>query len=233
MDFKFLGFTNSEGKVYKALIKLGKSSASKISRESEVPYGKIYEILASLERKGLVKIVPEKTKMFIPADPQNLVNLIEKRDSSLEELKKDVEKIKQVYDLYEEEIIEIAEGKKNFYKIVRQLKKPKKFNYTIKFTSEFNPEWERADKRLLREGVDVKSLVRYDAETEKNVKKWLKVHKNIKQIKNQGVAMDIRDNSVLISLIKKNRALLIKDYNFVEIMRTFFLDTYKNANKII
>ena len=37
---------------YQALLKHGKLSASHTSRVSQVPYGKIYEVLASLENKA-------------------------------------------------------------------------------------------------------------------------------------------------------------------------------------
>lgn len=232
MNLQNLGLSEYEEKAFRALVKLGKSSASRISREGEISYGKIYEVLASLERKGLVKIVPEKTKMFIPTDPQNLLNLIKIKEGELDKLKKEVNELKQIYESSEEEIIEIAEGKRNFYKILKQLKEPKKFKYTVKFTSEHQPEWERKDKKFIKRGIDVKSLVKYDKETEKNVKKWLKINKNIKQIKNSGVAMDLRDSEIFISLIKKNKALLIKDSNLSEIMGQLFLAAYEKAKNI-
>ena len=52
-----------------AVLKLGKAGASEISKESGVPYSRIYDVLASLEHKGLVKIIPEKGKKFIRATP--------------------------------------------------------------------------------------------------------------------------------------------------------------------
>ncbi|MBW3022798.1 helix-turn-helix domain-containing protein, partial [Candidatus Woesearchaeota archaeon] len=49
MDLKELGLTENEAKAYETLLRLGKTSASHISKESGVPYGRIYNVLSSLE----------------------------------------------------------------------------------------------------------------------------------------------------------------------------------------
>lgn len=232
MDLKNLGLSKYEEETYKALIRLGKATASQISREGNISYGKIYEVLASLERKGLVKVIPEKTKMFVAENPEKLMALINKKEQELGLLKKDIKKLKQTYDIHEKEIIQMVKGKRNFYKIIREMKPPKKFKYTIKYTSEFQPEWVREDRKLLKKKVDVKSLSRYDKETKKNIEEWLKINLNIKKIENKGVAIDIRDSEIIITLIKNNIILSIKDNAFIDLMKNMFLETFKNAEKI-
>jgi len=232
MDLKQLGLSEYEEKAYLALVKLGKSSASEVSKEGEVSYGKIYEVLSSLERKGLVKVVPEKTKKFIASDPTNLIKIIENKEEELKKLKVGVKELKQTYETHETEVIQIVKGKKNFYRLLREIPATTKINYGIKYTSEFNPEIVGRVERKIKKGLIAKALVRYDDETKKNVQKWLKVTKNIKKFDNQGVAMDINDRSVFIALINNNTSILIKDKAFVEIMKTLFENTYKNAESI-
>ncbi len=171
MDLKLLGLSEYEQKAYKALVKVGKATASQISRESGVSYGKIYEVLASLEAKGLVRVIPEKTKLFVASDPEVLTKLAETKAKEIEQLKKDIQQLKQVYELKEEEVVEMVKGKRNFYKLIRKMKTPQEFKYTIKYTSEYQPEWVRQDRELIKKGVDVKSLTRYDSETKENVQK--------------------------------------------------------------
>ena len=65
--FYELGLSQNEGKVYLTLVEFGKLSANDLSGKSGVPYGRIYDVLESLKNKGLVVVVPEKTKKFIPA----------------------------------------------------------------------------------------------------------------------------------------------------------------------
>ena len=84
-----------------------------------------------------------------------------------------------------------------------------------------------------KKGKDIKTLARFDEETEKNVKKWLKIHKNFRKFNNEGVAIQIQDDEgVLLGLIKSNVTLLIKDKAFCKIMKQMFLDSYKTAEKI-
>lgn len=232
MNLKNLGLSKYEEEAYKALIRLGKSTASKISREGNISYGKIYEVLASLERKGLVKVIPEKTKMFVAEDPQNLMNLINKKEDELKALKKEIASMKQIYETREEEVVHIVKGKRNFYKIIREMKEPKKFKYQIKYTAEYQPEWARQDKKILRKKIDLKTLTRYDKETEKNIKKWLKINPNIKKINNKGIAIDLRESEIIITLIKNNTIISIKDSAFIDLMKTLFINIYVNAEKV-
>ena len=49
-----LGLTQREIRVYLALLELGSTTTGSIIKRSEVPNSKIYEILESLQNKGLV-----------------------------------------------------------------------------------------------------------------------------------------------------------------------------------
>ena len=139
MDLSELRLTKNEAKAYETLLRLGKSKASEISKESGVPYGRIYDVLASLESKGLVKVSPEKTKHYIPSDPESLHEYIQKRKEHLDKIEKQLKEFKSLYKQYAEEPVQIAKGKKNFYKIFRQLHKPDKTSYSVKYTFELHP----------------------------------------------------------------------------------------------
>ena len=78
MDLKLLGLNRYENYAYTALVRLGKASASEISRDSGVPYGRIYDILNDLVAKKLVRIIPEQSKKFVPGDPAILAGLLRK-----------------------------------------------------------------------------------------------------------------------------------------------------------
>ena len=202
VDMSYLGLTKNESKVFESLLHIGKSSASEVSKHSGVPYGRIYDVLASLEQKGLVKIIPEKGKKFVPSDPSSLKKIIEEKKKSLDGLEIEIEKLKELYESKEKDAVIIARGKKNFYKLERELPKSKKISYNIQYTSEYQPVWEREIKEYVKKKVDMKSLARVDEETENNVKRWLKTYKTIKPIPNEGVAIAIVDDSaILITLI--------------------------------
>ncbi|RLE38758.1 hypothetical protein DRJ17_03090 [Candidatus Woesearchaeota archaeon] len=235
MDFKILGLNKYESKVYEALVKLGKSSASKISSHSGVPYSRVYDILESLIRKHLVKIVPEKIKLFIASDPENLNKLLKKRRSELEQLNKDINELKKHYEEKEREQIFVAKGARSFNKLVREVK-ARKFSYKIRYTSEFSHHFIKEFKEEKKRGAILKTLARYDKETKENLKKWLKIDKNIRAFDNDAVAIKIYEGGILISLISPphpgNEMVLIKNKAVADVMKRLFEAAYEKAPKI-
>ncbi len=232
MGFEEFGLTRNEAKAYEMLIKFGKSGAGEISKESGVSYSKIYNILDSLMNKGLVQIIPEKSKKFIPTNPRAIVDFLKKKQERLNKAIEEAEKLKQFYSEDKNPII-IDFGRGGFYKILERQKKSEKYDYAIRWKSEYKPEWVENMKKNIKKGLDMKDLVRYDGETKKNVDDWLKISKNIRKFGNDGVAMSIKDDEeIMISLIKSNVTMLIRDKPFVKIMKKLFLETYKNAEKI-
>jgi len=89
-----IGLTDSEIKVYLALLKLGQTTAGPIVDEAKVTRSKIYDILERLKNKGLVGyITKESTKYFSAADPHNILHYLEKKEEEIQEEKESVKKI--------------------------------------------------------------------------------------------------------------------------------------------
>lgn len=225
IQYQELGLSQYEAKAYDALVRFGKAPASKISAESQVPYGRIYDVLESLIHKGLVKVLPGKTKEYVPTDPQTLLNLLKKKQHVLQDAEKEIQELKKFYEVTVKEPIIIAQGRRNFYVLNKELKESEKSQYTIRYIAEPKPEWIREAKSLIKKGVDIKNLTRYDDETKKNVSEWInKTGKRWKIIENEGIAIDLRDDEeILISLVKSNVTMLIRDKSFAKLMKKLFL----------
>src|SRR5439155_497827 len=145
-----------------------------------------YNVLDSLINKGLVRTVPEKTKKFVPANPELFLQIIEKKEEELRKAKNEVKEMKKFYDVKDKNPVIVGEGRKAFYKIIDEMKRPaKEYNYSIRWTSEYKDDWVKSFKKNGKK-TDVKDLVRYDDETKSNVKKWLKIKKNMKRFDNEG-----------------------------------------------
>lgn len=236
IDPSLLGLNNYELKAYETLIVIGKCTATKVSKESGVPHGKIYPVLDSLMKKGLIDAIPKEPKEFIPNSPDLLKSLLQRKNKEIENVKDRIDKLKTLYkedkEPDESKLI-VRQGHKSFYKILEVLKTPEKYNYAIKWNSEYHNSWAKKHKDQLNKGIDVKVLARYDDETEKNIKKWLKVNKNIKKMENEGVAISIQDDEeVMITLPKMNSIILIKDEALAKVIRRLFLEAYKNSEDI-
>lgn len=68
-----LGLTESESKVYLAMLKLGPNTVQNIAKASGLSRTATYQVISSLETKGLVSTFTEKKrKLFAAEDPENL-----------------------------------------------------------------------------------------------------------------------------------------------------------------
>lgn len=232
MDYQEFGLSKNEGKVYETLVKFGKLGAGEASQKSGVSYSKIYDVLASLINKELVNLIPEKSKKFVPSNPEALIKLIEGKEEELRKAKEKAREMKSFYDIKEKNPVEMATGQGGFAKLVKEMQS-KRYDYSIKWNSDTKEEWMNNVARKIKSGVDLKFLTRYDKETEKNVEKWFKINKNIRKIENNGIAIEIVDDEkVMIGLIKSNVTLLIKNKDFAKVMKDLFLVYYHQARRI-
>ncbi len=82
-NFKELGFTEYEGKVYIALINEHPLSAYNISRNSSVPHSRVYDITRRLIKKGYVTSTGTKPELFSPISPEELISRLRRNNSTL------------------------------------------------------------------------------------------------------------------------------------------------------
>ena len=77
---KRIGLTESEIKVYFALMKLGLSSTGPIIKESTINHSKIYFVLKKLEDKGLAShVIKSNTTYYQSSDPANFLEYIQSK----------------------------------------------------------------------------------------------------------------------------------------------------------
>ncbi|MAG47965.1 hypothetical protein CL617_05135 [archaeon] len=120
------GLTERESKVYIALLELGSTTTGPLIKKSEVPNSKIYEVLESLNKKGLSShIIKGKTKYFQATDPKNILTLIKEKERKLESI---IPKLKAKQELaIEKQSTELFIGLKSIRNIslslIEELKK--------------------------------------------------------------------------------------------------------------
>ena len=66
-----VGLTSYEIKSFVALIKTGESTASDLSKQSGVPYSKIYEVLSILEEKGWIGSDKSRPTKYFAKSPNS------------------------------------------------------------------------------------------------------------------------------------------------------------------
>jgi len=132
-----IGLTNSESKVYMALLDLGESSVGEIIKKAEIASSKVYELLDKLMEKGLVStFLKAHVKYFKPADPSRLKEYLTSKIYSLKHYEKELDEILPSLHLKytkhkEETEVEMFKGYKGvrtvFFDMIRDLNKDDEF----------------------------------------------------------------------------------------------------------
>lgn len=111
-----------EKNAYLALYSLDEANSRQLCKESKVPYGRIYDIMKSLEDKGLVSVIDAEPKTFKIIDPKKAFdNYLERERDDLLGLKEQLNKMvlpKRVFAFKSKiEDVIIVKGKPKMRKI--------------------------------------------------------------------------------------------------------------------
>lgn len=90
-----LGLSEYEARAYRSLLRLGPTTAKDLSRASEVPMGRIYDVLNSLEQYRLVRSqAASRPKKYVAVEPDaGLDRLLDDRKRDLEQKASQYEQI--------------------------------------------------------------------------------------------------------------------------------------------
>jgi HTH-type transcriptional regulator, sugar sensing transcriptional regulator len=148
---KSIGLTNSETKVYLALLELGSTTKGPIVDKSAVASSKIYELLEKLQQKGLVSsIIKSGTKYFESAPPSRLLDYMREKEAEHQKQQQELEKLIPQLELKrslagvgsETQVFKGMKGAAtSFDDILKTLKKGDE--YYVLGISKFTPHFER------------------------------------------------------------------------------------------
>ncbi|MHA2102638.1 MAG: TrmB family transcriptional regulator [Candidatus Hodarchaeales archaeon] len=95
-ELENFGLSNYEAKTYLNMLSMGLSTAKEISDESEVPFGRIYDVLGSLEDKGLIERQDSRPKKYLANEPKIIMkNLLAIKNQELDQLTKNASVIEE------------------------------------------------------------------------------------------------------------------------------------------
>jgi sugar-specific transcriptional regulator TrmB len=117
-----LGLKEYEAKVYVTLLLFGPLTSTDLSKLSKVPYSRIYDVIRSLEEKGLIEISNTRPRRYKAVDPRiALVNFISRQYyDSLKYVNQLIEFASQSKSENEEEGVWIAKGKSAVDNLIRK-----------------------------------------------------------------------------------------------------------------
>ena len=95
-DLETFGLSSYEAKVYFSMLPLGQTTAKDISNISNIPFGRIYDVMTSLENKGIIEKQDTRPKRYVAKDPKTAMkNLIDYKDQELLTIKESASVIEE------------------------------------------------------------------------------------------------------------------------------------------
>lgn len=107
-----LGLSKNESKVYIALVKLGSAFVTEIAKKTNVHRVNIYDVLESLQEKGLVaSVIKINKKIFSPANPEELKKLLIKKEEELKQTEQELSELSNIFKKTVKREVQLFKGK--------------------------------------------------------------------------------------------------------------------------
>lgn len=137
-ELEMLGLSNYESRAYLTLLSAGIRTAKEIANESKIPFGRVYDVLTSLDDKGLAETQESRPKKFAAKEPSiALKNLVKLKEAEVETMKTKVavveQKLKKLYTVKPESSLfwSVALGEKAIDRYLEKISATEKELQTI------------------------------------------------------------------------------------------------------
>jgi sugar-specific transcriptional regulator TrmB len=125
-----LGLSQNEARIYGALLELGESSITDISKKVNIHRRSSYDAIQRLVEKGLASpIIDEKEKRFVPVEPDKLLEILEEKRSRLQAALPEMQKL--FTDKKVPERVYLYKGVEGYKNYLRDMLLAKEDVYTI------------------------------------------------------------------------------------------------------
>jgi len=164
--FRNFGLSDYESRTYSALLFIGPSKVSDISRESKVPQSKIYEVLERLMAKQLVEVYGIRPKEFRAIHPNvAFKNLLAEKEKQMAYLKDNIGTLANVLKQNEEgQVLDgiwttKENGWKSFInKVCDMMSRSNKYIYVVTRDFSWSYKFGQLVKSSFRKGVDIRMI---------------------------------------------------------------------------
>ncbi len=201
-----VGLTEYEAKTLSVLFSLKEAEAPEISRKSQVPKTRVYDVLDRLTKKNLVIEIHGRPKKFRAIEPENVfTNLINEKKQELTNLEKEAETIKDTIinestNGIHEKVMKVKD-KNDFMKILAQEINLAQ-NSVIAFTGMGKDHSILKDpiKNASQRKVEIKLISRIAESSDKTLKEYSQAGIDVKGFDHGMNAYIIDDKKVILAL---------------------------------
>ena len=247
---KPLGLSDYEIQVFTSLIKIGPANYRVLAKESNVPTGKIYQVLSTLESKGFIEVVQGKNKIFKASEPKKAVRrrLREIEDNYLELEHRIGEKIQNLQFEYNQKygktqgiVTDVIVGSNAFESVIK-VNLLKAGNEVLVSSSELisRLHLEELIKDLRLKGVSINVICPSLPITENGISKRLSdellgLGVNIRGLESSPLKYIIEDNlnvSLFLGDYEEETYVQIQSTLLCRALRESFMQTWKNGGTL-
>lgn len=151
-----VGLSKSEAEIYLALLRLGKSTATRLAQETGIHRTYIYDVLEKLKEKGLVSQIKEENKKYFQAtNPERIREYLLEKVENIDRLMPELNELQKKSK--EETKVEIYKGKEGIKTILNDIIKESKNYFTIGSVKEFEEILPIFSEQFLKK-VDLKGI---------------------------------------------------------------------------
>jgi sugar-specific transcriptional regulator TrmB len=130
------GLNKSETEIYLTLLKLGKSTVTKLTQITGIHRTYIYDLIEKLKEKGLVSQIKEENKQYFQAaDPERIKEYLLEKVENLDKILPELNKLKELTK--EETTVEIYKGKEGIKTVMNDILREGKDYFAIGAVKEF------------------------------------------------------------------------------------------------
>ena len=237
------GLNAYESAAYVTLVHQGASTAHILSKESKVPYGKIYPVLASLEQKGFITTFEGPPKKFVAAEPKIIFEEMErKKEKEFSKFKNNTKKLIETLGTFSArkpkeplESIRIVDGLETYLDLSVALhNKAQQEWLSITDLSIYKKHFD-ATKECVKRGVSVKILTFPEELQQKRLELWKKIGAEIRVTEftpTQFSIIDSKEATIRITGEERYIALWLKNKSFAQNVRKYFMILWKKAKVV-
>ena len=239
------GLSKKEADVYLALLELGRSTVSYISRSAGINRTTGYDILNSLESQGLVRISGKEPKQeYVAESPDNLLKLLGKRLRDTEDniaLAKDfIPKLKSVHKVEDRPQVKFYEGTEGMEQVYEDTLTSSELiraygNYEVMYEAMgdyFPAYYKRRAKKAIRVVAIVPDTPLARARASKDQEELRELALVPKEKFDITPDIEIYDNKMMITSWKEKLGIIIESAEIADAMKKIFDLAWEEAKRL-
>lgn len=244
---KEAGLTDGEVRVYLSLLEMGSVSTGPLIEHAKISRSIVYQILDKLIEKGLVSyITKENIKYYQAAQPQKILEYIEKREEQLKESK---EKVEELLPQLLSKQNSVRQSEAAMYYGLKGIQTAYEHIYTkLSKGDEFcflgvppnepvqqNIYWEKDHKKRIKAGIKCKLLFNRGTPKEiiidRNSYKWCDARIMPTATQTPAMIMTYKDTTLIILQEPSAIAVEIINQEITSSFQSYFDEFWKKAKK--